>query len=789
MEDLTYYSDLCRAKGCEPLPEVLSVLEQNKDNLIVSAHKLLKEADLVGIGTILQEGVKSLQVVTIKGQKLSINAVRSLTNALRANNNLSKLTLSSSIFTDSGSLAELGEALAINKSLKHLDLSDNNIHDNSLTELLSSVETNQTLESLDLSCNLIESAPLATLLDKNKTLQSLEVSDNPLKFETVISVLDALVENTTLKHLGIQGVELSGASSSNLTKQEALEIKLAFVLRYSSITSISINIDPSYNLPLQDIETSIVKHNRTLQKIKAPEINWSTVKEDSPLYGILRALKANEWLSYNNKLPAQTKEFSEDLWPDLRIPSAERTPNFSFEQKEEEFIAQAYGSLPEDDKSVSSLMESCKLAYSDSNEEDKQEVSFGKYENLSLKIENLENSMKQVLEKLDKVESKFTSHEKDIQEFTEELSKTNQKINKLQKDFQENHQETLENRIKKLERKETGKVKLFEELGNEIYELREFIGDVSIKADKSQYGWDQKVQSLQDQFLSRQEGSHLTQKQQNMSQEMETLQAQIAVLQKSVQNLRKSSQNTLKTEQAIKTAKEYQQSSYKELQKRIDNLHSKDEEISELKSLTKSIQQEFKAKLKALETKLWETSEQEALKESFFNSLKNLQNRILTLETSEKPDLSHIEQRLNQLEFKEPQHQPMSISELDKEPVQEKPHIHFKDYGSQLSERIQMLEKKNIHKKAAKFSEEQPQKASVGQYLPGEAESVVVSAMLDKASRHKPYEYSKILSPLSGSLKSIANYSQKEVDCEVMPSPELQENLRMRGFSIQPYNL
>lgn len=134
-----------------------------------------------------------------------------------------------------------------------------------------------------------------------------------------------------------------------------------------------------------------------------------------------------------------------------------------------------------------------------------------------------------------------------------------------------------------------------------------------------------------------------------------------------------------------------------------------------------------------------------------------------------------------------------------------------------LDDRIARLEKLHIHKKALLSStdsfvmigkEEAGTKDSaalreVGNgYLPGEAESVVMSALLERTQKGKPIptEIGRLgyvpayrsLSPLSGSFTSMANYSQGSLaelvpeeparDLGEGPSLELQEYLRTKGF-------
>jgi hypothetical protein len=79
----------------------------------------------------------------------------------------------------------------------------------------------------------------------------------------------------------------------------------------------------------------------------------------------------------------------------------------------------------------------------------------------------------------------------------------------------------------------------------------------------------------------------------------------------------------------------------------------------------------------------------------------------------------------------------------------------------------------------------------IDDYLPGEAESLVLNAIMYKANTQKAQDVQKLsfernyraLSPVSGSFSSIAEHSTLKES--IYPSPELLEYLRLRGFSIK----
>ncbi|CAG9330781.1 unnamed protein product [Blepharisma stoltei] len=121
-----------------------------------------------------------------------------------------------------------------------------------------------------------------------------------------------------------------------------------------------------------------------------------------------------------------------------------------------------------------------------------------------------------------------------------------------------------------------------------------------------------------------------------------------------------------------------------------------------------------------------------------------------------------------------------------------------------LNERITRLE--NLNKRAVTTevgiqSVDRNSECSVsgdlGDFVPGETESILVSTILEKANKARAtdsfkqlYRPFKGISPLSSSMMSISQYSQKQSTTnsefgETLPSQELQEHLKLRGFNIK----
>ena len=246
------------------------------------------------------------------GQRIGTNGISYLGAGIQASRSLKKLILPRNGIRSIESITTLCYALQSNNSVEFLDLSENNIDDNAAEAIKELIKNNETIQNIKLDHNLITNTCFAVSLWQNNYLSHFSVEFNPLSFENFISLLEMLNINRNLKFLGLKGIKFSGPAnikenqSGILTMQEALILKLANVLRNSSLQSISIDLDSSSILQLRELEVSLLKHNSTLINICSDSINWS-INQQGPLLGIQRALKANSWLIKN--------EFCDDNLP------------------------------------------------------------------------------------------------------------------------------------------------------------------------------------------------------------------------------------------------------------------------------------------------------------------------------------------------------------------------------------------------------------------------------------------------------------------------------------------
>jgi hypothetical protein len=183
------------------------------------------------------------------------------------------------------------------------------------------IESNCRLKELNLQYNLMHKTSLAFSLVRNETLEKLSLSYNPLSFDSLMSLLEMLMNNRNLVELDVQGVHLDGPAPikenchGHLSSKEAVILKLASVLRYSVLRVVSIDIDLTATAQLHDLEATLIKHNRTLVELRCEGFS-SASPVPQPLLNIQKALRANRVLGERDDtscLPETYPELEEIL--------------------------------------------------------------------------------------------------------------------------------------------------------------------------------------------------------------------------------------------------------------------------------------------------------------------------------------------------------------------------------------------------------------------------------------------------------------------------------------------
>ena len=687
MEDLSYY-DVCRAKGVDPLQEVKSVLSQKDSTLVVPPSTPLKDPHFVCLSSFFQDNLKFLTKVVIQGQKISPESFRVLVSGLKTNSYIESLVLSSNELSDTSSLSCVSELLS---TLKELDLSDNKLDDGSANSLCEGVASSCSLEVLNLSYNQIKNSNIPFALSKNQTLQEFYMSHNPLSLKLILATLDSLKRNHTLKHLGVVS-NFQVEPSSNFYRE--VTFKLAEVIRCFSLQSIQINLSCSESEAMKDIEEAL-KHNRTLTQIDSPEIDWNRLAQKPILFRIYRALKANQLVTQET----HKKLLVEDL---------------EQEETDKSLVSASVFGTPRNEKTLTKL----------------------------------NNYIEQVCNRLSHLEQNLSNNQSQLSESRSFLERLQSKLHSFEDKFLQKtkHDQkvanNLEKRIQDLEKKDQVKQKLLKEINTEVFELKETSSETNLKVDKAELKFKQQITLLQQASLPKQEAKTIKSTHESIIDQMQNITNQMQTARVSLKKLKTSVEHTKKVSSQVQKLKEDQEAANSVLSKKIKATEDKDDQLLELRTSIYDTQNYLKKRLQGLENHIWENSDYEALKESFMNSARALQSRLLRLEEKagiweEHSKLTELENRISKLEN----------SQKAPEPKETEP----KDYTCTAETLVRKSLEKNTFKE--KFR----------------------NSLLQ----------TKAISPVTQSFRTLSNL--KNPESPLIPSEELRESLATKGFTVH-YN-
>ena len=151
--------------------------------------------------------------VTLDGKNIRDEDLQNISEALKANNTLTYLSLSNNYIID---VQSIGELLKTNNTLKVLYLVNNNITD--VQSIGEGLKSNNTLKVLWLNNNNITDVQsIGEGLKTNNTLKILSLSNNNITDDSGIqSIIDVLKTNNTLKYLHLGDNQLNDNMKSQL---------------------------------------------------------------------------------------------------------------------------------------------------------------------------------------------------------------------------------------------------------------------------------------------------------------------------------------------------------------------------------------------------------------------------------------------------------------------------------------------------------------------------------------------------------------------------------------------
>ena len=264
--ELLVKSTICTLEESEDITEdVWSFDDYDHDYIVTCLSECFKEDDI-------------LIELNLSKNKIMRDREKKIFEAIKINKTLQKLD-ASYVKIHEGLTSDL---LKISKSLKELDISNNEITSDGAKEIATAISVNKTLEKLDLSSNEISNDGAAAIIDGlqfNISLQELNMSGNEITGEGTQKITTAIQVNNTLKQLDLSMNKISDEGENFLSDGLKNNISLLKLnISHNNITDRGIKVI-----------AEAIKINSTLQNINISKNHIST---EGLLY-FMEAIKNN----------------------------------------------------------------------------------------------------------------------------------------------------------------------------------------------------------------------------------------------------------------------------------------------------------------------------------------------------------------------------------------------------------------------------------------------------------------------------------------------------------------
>jgi hypothetical protein len=194
----------------------------NLTNLSITDSKL-EETHLLHIVKLI-DYLKNLKFLDLSGNNLGQSGVKLLAESLKSNRSLLSLYLNKNNIESNGGFY-LADSIIKNETLEKLSLSGNKINDNGLSSLLTVLSNNnKTIKYLDLSDNQLLNSDLQSiseLITQNHTLNILNISNNHIDAVSSHLIGLSLRHNSNLSIIYLQNTNLNEESAPLLLKNLA----------------------------------------------------------------------------------------------------------------------------------------------------------------------------------------------------------------------------------------------------------------------------------------------------------------------------------------------------------------------------------------------------------------------------------------------------------------------------------------------------------------------------------------------------------------------------------------
>ena len=782
---------------------MIKVLENKQDTLNLNfpiVFSIKTDNDFFCIICVLQENLDFLSVLSIQNLEFSPITLNLLTKLFKVTSFLKKLSITNSNFPSTDSFCLLCNALQNNSSVISLNLSSNSLSDSYGMYICDLITNSSYIKEVVLDDNLFEATDFGQCFSVSN-VESVSLNGNPLNLSAIASILASSKVNLNMRHLSLKGIKNS----------LSLEECVAETLEYNRLVYLGFDLTEKNLVALKKIENVLIFHNRTLVMINSRFIDWDKVGERDPCFGIKKALLANMWF-YNEDM--KNSVIGQELFKDVQFIILKKMKNLAQHDNQRELA----GTPDFKDNTGKSSFSS--LLYSDSSfidTRDKGELQIGEKskfdmladvaETLNMKydkfIEHVSGSMENLNEKVERLDNNFQEVEGYISYLQGQENRNEERLIGIVHEMIEGAKQDIliqisgmiENLGSKAQPSTMNSSFQSSQLKEIVSETEEKIQLLDLKLEKQYYHIKSTFKNLNTTYSTNTQFKNLDSQVQKLSQAFEELSEKTENTIQYCQKLSENSNNLLKIIQNLQKQYNETDKSIKEYVSSISVMEEKVNNTLKIRELLKSRDEEIYKKLYNVECDILELKNTEKFEE-IQRALQKIHQKLdQAEETLTKNQENNLFQLTEQNLLISEVQQKLSIIESSAQQVQSKDHLPIKEesfelsvselhsinpeklsYSNSLINRLEKLEKMNIHKKALEVSKTFEEEFD---FVPGETENLVRSAVIERVSKlsnKSNVGLYRTLAPITP--KNY--YSSFEEDLQ--PSLELRESLKHKGL-------
>lgn len=588
---------------------------------------------------------------------------------------------------------------------------------------------------------------------------------------------------------------------------------------------------------IKDLENALSLYNKSLICLNSSYVNWDNVDEGNVLYGVKKALLANLYFSTvsNRNAVVEHGMFQEiqgillkkmrggseggEVGKEVlqgREPGQSRSTSKAFPSMS---VSLTYSDIsmlelkekpyfPIDDKGkIEVLIDICETLDAKLNAFISSTSS--KLIKIDTNLDSFEESLSKTLKpedlhsfssKTDSLSQSISSHAQDFEAFKASLNTKIESIEKSLKESPENDkffnkpvlidENSTKNAEKILQIQKTLQI-----LGEELENLK----TLDVKIEKNHYMVKTQIKNLHTGFCSKQDIANYVLQVQGLSDKVTEVSEDLEEIRKNMQKYWEDRDAFGKGLQNLHKLVGENEKSIKDSNGKIVLLDEKVTNSLKIREILKNRDEEIYKRISDLEMQIMEC--QELVKFSDIKTdIEKLIIRISQIEDTSSGKINNIEnaiqglqnilddsdQKFNKLEEnlhniienqKKVQElsEELSISDHENEKPQE---IEKFNFSKTLTDRLEKLEKLNIHKKAMDVQKDFDEGI---EFVPGETETLVRSAVMERVSKFNQSVISRAGLKSIGPLTPSYNFSSFEED--IQPSFELREDLKVKGLN------